>query len=50
MEALRRSQRFTNRAPELIEQFEQRIGEAVAYSKEHLEDMPEIRDWVWTDV
>ncbi len=50
IEALRRSERFVNRATELIEQFKQRIAEAVAYSKEHLEDMPEIRDWVWTDV
>ncbi len=50
IEALRRSERFAKRAPALIEQFKQRIAEAVAYSKEHLEDMPEIRDWVWTDV
>ncbi|MFZ0592996.1 MAG: phosphoketolase family protein [Bryobacteraceae bacterium] len=50
IEALRRSDRFTNRAPELIEQFKERIANAVRYSKEHLEDMPEIRDWVWTEV
>ncbi|MBV9083053.1 MAG: phosphoketolase family protein [Acidobacteriaceae bacterium] len=50
IEALRRSERFANRAPELIEQFKQRITEAVAYSTKHLEDMPEIRDWVWSEV
>ena len=46
----RRFERFANRAPELIEQFKQRITEAVAYSTKHLEDMPEIRDWVWSEV
>lgn len=50
IEALRRSERFANRAPELIEQFKQRITKAVADSKEHFEDMPEIRNWVWTAV
>ena len=50
IEALRRSERFANRAAGLIEQFKQRITEAVAYSTKHLEDMPEIRDWMWTDV
>jgi xylulose-5-phosphate/fructose-6-phosphate phosphoketolase len=50
IEALRRSERFANRASELIEQFKERIAEAVAYTKKHLDDMPEIRDWVWTDL
>jgi hypothetical protein len=26
-----------------------RIAESVAYAHEHLEDQPEIRDWVWSD-
>jgi xylulose-5-phosphate/fructose-6-phosphate phosphoketolase len=25
------------------------LQRAVAYSREHFEDMPEIRDWVWTE-
>jgi xylulose-5-phosphate/fructose-6-phosphate phosphoketolase len=50
IEALRRSERFANRAPELIEQFKKRIADAVAYSMKYLKDMPEIQDWVWTDV
>jgi phosphoketolase len=24
------------------------IADAVRYAREHLEDAPEIRDWVWT--
>jgi xylulose-5-phosphate/fructose-6-phosphate phosphoketolase len=25
------------------------VARATAYSREHLEDMPEIRDWTWTE-
>ena len=38
-----------DRAPSLIDACESLIGKAVAYSKAHLEDMPDIRDWVWPD-
>lgn len=31
-----------------IGEYEALIAEAVAYSQEHFEDKPEIRDWVWT--
>jgi xylulose-5-phosphate/fructose-6-phosphate phosphoketolase len=48
-EALRRSPRIRERAPGLIDACTTLVAKAVAYSKEHLEDMPEIRDWVWTD-
>ena len=48
-EALRRSSRMAERAPELIAACNGLISAAVAYSKEHLEDMPEIRDWIWTE-
>jgi xylulose-5-phosphate/fructose-6-phosphate phosphoketolase len=37
------------RAPILIDQCNALIAKATAYSKEHLEDMPEITDWVWTE-
>ena len=52
-EALRRAgeapgARLLDRAPALIDECETLIARAVAYSKEHLEDMPEIRDWAWT--
>ena len=37
-----------DRAPALIAECEALIARAVAYSKEHLEYLPESRDWVWT--
>jgi xylulose-5-phosphate/fructose-6-phosphate phosphoketolase len=48
-EAIRRVPRLGDRVPELLAQLEARIADSVAYSQEHLEDQPEIRDWVWTD-
>jgi len=53
IEALRRvgeapGSRAPERAPALIAECEALIARAVAYSREHLEDMPEIRDWTWT--
>jgi xylulose-5-phosphate/fructose-6-phosphate phosphoketolase len=48
-EALRRSTRQQeDRTPTLISELEALISRATAYSREHLEDMPEIRDWTWT--
>ncbi len=48
-EALRRSVRLFDRAPALIQSCERLITEAVSYSRTNLEDLPEIRDWTWTD-
>jgi xylulose-5-phosphate/fructose-6-phosphate phosphoketolase len=48
-EAIRRVPRLAERAPGLIAKCDARIAESVAYAHEHLEDPPEIRDWVWTD-
>ncbi|MDQ2785847.1 MAG: phosphoketolase family protein [Chloroflexota bacterium] len=48
-EALRRSGRIFNRAPALIQTCETLITKAVAYSREHLEDISEISNWTWTD-
>jgi xylulose-5-phosphate/fructose-6-phosphate phosphoketolase len=48
-EAIRRVPRLSERAPELIAECDARIAESVAYSREHLEDQPEIRDWVWSE-
>ena len=48
-EAIRRLPRLSHRAPALIAECEAHIEESVAYAHEHLEDQPEIRDWVWTD-
>jgi xylulose-5-phosphate/fructose-6-phosphate phosphoketolase len=35
------------RATELMAQCDQLIQDAVRYTREHLDDPPEIRDWVW---
>src|SRR4030095_9132876 len=49
IEAIRHVPRLSDRAPALIAECERRIAESVAFSHEHLEDQPEIRDWVWTE-
>ncbi len=48
IEALRRVPRIRERAQGLIDQCNASIARAVAYSREHLEDMPEVRDWTWS--
>ena len=48
-EALRRAARGRAGDGDLIDQCEDLIAQAVAYSRTELQDMPEIRDWVWTD-
>ncbi|MFL5733998.1 MAG: phosphoketolase [Chloroflexia bacterium] len=37
------------RRPEINDICDSLIAKSLAYSLEHLEDTPEIRDWVWTD-
>ena len=46
-EAVRRSPIDQERAASLVEECQSAITGAVAYSREHLEDAAEIRDWVW---
>ena len=48
LHALRRT-RLPN-APELMDACQQGLARALAYSREHLEDAPNIRDWVWSEV
>jgi xylulose-5-phosphate/fructose-6-phosphate phosphoketolase len=51
MDALKRigpECRAQDRAPTLISELEALISRATAYSREHLQDPPEIREWVWT--
>jgi xylulose-5-phosphate/fructose-6-phosphate phosphoketolase len=50
IEALRRSPRRPDNGPALIDECNAMITRAVAYSHEHFEDMPEIRDWTWSDL
>jgi xylulose-5-phosphate/fructose-6-phosphate phosphoketolase len=48
IEALRRTRRNNGRAQELIRQYDGMLLKHAIYVREHLEDMPEVRDWVWT--
>jgi xylulose-5-phosphate/fructose-6-phosphate phosphoketolase len=48
IEALRRATRVRPQSPGLIAELESAIQKAVSYTYEHLEDMPEIRDWRWS--
>ncbi len=41
--------KMRQRRPEVNDQCDHLIAQAIAYSQEHLEDPPEIRDWVWTE-
>ena len=48
-EALRRAPRIGDHAPEVIDECESLITEALEYARQHFEDPPNIRNWVWTD-
>ena len=48
IEALRRASRLRFQAPGIVAELENLIQQAVAYSREHLEDPAEIRDWTWS--
>jgi xylulose-5-phosphate/fructose-6-phosphate phosphoketolase len=48
IEALRRVSRLRSQSVDLIERFESKLTEHSLYIREHLEDMPEIRNWTWT--
>ena len=47
MEALRRSA-YPKAAP-IVQWCKDMLGKHQTYTREHFEDMPEVRDWVWTD-
>ncbi|HET9659062.1 MAG TPA: phosphoketolase family protein [Thermomicrobiales bacterium] len=46
--ALKWAPRFRQRSDALIAELESDIQQAVAYSREHFEDPPEIANWTWT--
>jgi xylulose-5-phosphate/fructose-6-phosphate phosphoketolase len=48
MEALRRSD-YPQAGP-LMEWCQEMLAKHQTYTREHFEDMPEVRDWVWTDI
>jgi xylulose-5-phosphate/fructose-6-phosphate phosphoketolase len=49
IEALRRTPRLAARAPALIEECERMLARHERYVRAHLEDMPEVSDWTWSD-
>ena len=49
IEALRRAPRMAARATPLIDECRAMLTRHRAYVREHLEDLPEVRDWTWTD-
>jgi xylulose-5-phosphate/fructose-6-phosphate phosphoketolase len=49
IEALRRAGARLPDAPALIAECRAALARHEVYSRAHLEDMPEVRDWVWTE-
>ena len=47
LEALRRARRVPQRGRELAEYCQAQLERHHDYVREHLEDMPEVRDWRW---
>jgi phosphoketolase len=47
-QALRRSQVDPERVAELTQALTDEIESSVTYAREHFEDPPHIRDWVWS--
>jgi xylulose-5-phosphate/fructose-6-phosphate phosphoketolase len=47
--AMRRVPRVQALVPPLIQECDAMLAQHRAYVREHLEDMPEVRDWTWTD-
>jgi len=48
IEALKRASRIRPQAPGHLAECHFLIAKAVDYSRHHLEDLPEIRDWTWS--
>jgi xylulose-5-phosphate/fructose-6-phosphate phosphoketolase len=47
-EALRRARRPPDNADLLVDECNDMLARHRVYVREHLEDLPEIRDWTWT--
>jgi xylulose-5-phosphate/fructose-6-phosphate phosphoketolase len=49
IDAMKYATRVRARTAPLVDQCRVLLQRAVAYSREYFEDMPEIRDWVWSE-
>jgi xylulose-5-phosphate/fructose-6-phosphate phosphoketolase len=49
MLAMRYASRLHSLTPPLIQQCQDMLAKHYDYVREHLEDMPEVRNWVWSD-
>jgi len=49
MEAMRQATRVRGMTPPFIAECQDLLAKHKTYIRENLEDMPEVRDWVWTD-
>jgi xylulose-5-phosphate/fructose-6-phosphate phosphoketolase len=49
VEAVRRVPRLEGRADELLEHCAAMLARHESYIREHLEDMPEVREWIWAE-
>src|SRR5713226_715895 len=49
LEAVRRASPMSGRAAALVEHCEAMLARHQTWIREHLEDMPEVRDWKWTE-
>ena len=47
LEALRRARRIPERGSELADFCRAQLARHHDYVREHLEDMPEVREWTW---
>ena len=48
IDALKYVSRLRSQASDVIDMFNRKLYEHHGYIRQHLEDMPEIRDWAWT--
>jgi xylulose-5-phosphate/fructose-6-phosphate phosphoketolase len=46
--AVQRSRSFAPGVPALLEHCQEMLARHHEYVREHLDDMPEVRDWVWS--